>query len=69
MMAVALVMFLWGVVQYVGKGDNEEARATGARHILWGLVGLFIMFGVFGIIHIILNTFSINDPNVNVFIK
>jgi len=69
MMAVALVSFLWGVLQYVGKGDDAESRSTGARHMLWGIIGLFIMFGVFGIIHIVLNTFSINDPNVNVFIK
>ena len=69
MMAVALVYFLWGVAQYVGKGDNEESRSTGAQHMLWGIVGLFIMFGVFGIIHIIMNTFGINDPNVNVFIR
>ena len=69
MMAVALVSFLWGVVQYVNKGDSEDSRAEGSRHMLWGIVGLFIMFGVFGIIHIILNTFGISDPNVNVFIK
>lgn len=69
MMAVALVSFLWGVAQYVNKGDNEDSRAEGSRHMLWGIVGLFIMFGVFGIIHIILNTFGISDPNVNVFIK
>jgi len=65
---LGLVYFIYGVIEYVAHGDNEEGRTTGTRHMIWGIVGLFIMFGVFGIIHLILNTFGINDPNVNTII-
>ncbi len=41
--AVAVVIFVYGVVQFVWKSEDEEARQNGAQHIMWGLIGLFIM--------------------------
>lgn len=60
--AAALVVFLFGVFQMIAHTDSEEKRSEGRRHILWGLVGMLIMMSVFGIIHIILNTFFIPNP-------
>lgn len=57
--AVALVVFAWGLFSFVAHANNEEARNTGKRHMLWGIVGLFVMVAVFGIIQILLNTFGI----------
>lgn len=50
---IALLVFLWGVVEMVAKADNEAARTKGRQHIIWGLVGLAIMFSVFGFVNII----------------
>lgn len=55
--AAALVMFLWGVFGYIRNADNPEGRQTGGRHILWGLIGMAIMVGVYGIIRILIKTF------------
>ena len=57
---VALVVFLWGVFGYVKSGDSEDARSTGRRHMLWGIVGMFIMISVFAIMAFILNTFGVS---------
>lgn len=54
--AVAIVVFLWGIFQYIRGAGNEEARATGRRHIIWGLIGLFVMVSVFAIIRIVMST-------------
>ncbi|MDD5050442.1 MAG: hypothetical protein PHV93_01740 [Candidatus Pacebacteria bacterium] len=40
---VAVVIFVYGVIQFIWKSDDEEARKAGAQHIMWGLIGLFIM--------------------------
>lgn len=56
MFAAALVYFLWGVVKYIKDADSESAREEGRRHILWGLVGLFIMVAVYGIILVVRRT-------------
>ncbi len=65
MFAAALAVFLWGVIQFIGSSDSEEGRNTGKRHILWGIIGMFIMVSAFGIINIIVNTFGINTSAIN----
>lgn len=54
--AAALVMFVWGVVEFAAGAGNEEKRSTGRRHILWGLLGMIIMISVFGIMQLIAGT-------------
>lgn len=54
--ALSLVVFLYGVYEMLANADNAEARITGQQHVLWGVIGLFIVFSVFGILHLICNT-------------
>lgn len=56
MFGVAFVVFLWGVAEYVMHLDNEEARTTGGRHMLWGIIGMAIMLSALGIKALIANT-------------
>lgn len=53
---LALLYFIWGVIQYVIKADSDEERTQGKQHMVWGIVGMFIMVAVYGIIAIIKNT-------------
>ena len=64
MFTFALVAFLWGVREYITGADNPEARAKGTVHIMWGVIGMGIMFMSFSIVRIVLNTVgvNINDP-------
>lgn len=54
--ALALVMFLVGVLKYVKSGDNEEAREAGRGLMLFGIVALFVMTAVWGLVRILYNT-------------
>lgn len=63
MFVVALVVFFWGIVQFISTSNTDDGREKGKRNILWGVVGMFIMFSVYGIIHIILQTFGIPSPS------
>ena len=56
MFALALLYFLYGMFQFLLNADKSEDRETGKNHIFWGLVGMFLMFAVFTILHIIQNT-------------
>lgn len=52
----AFVLFVWGIVEFIRGANNVEARQKGQQHILWGLVGLVIIFGANAIIRIIAAT-------------
>ena len=56
LIGVAVVVFLWGLVEFIAKADDPEGRATGRQHIVWGLVGLSIIFGTYGIMNVIQRT-------------
>lgn len=54
--AVAVVVFVWGVFQYLLAQNNPDARSTGTNHIMWGVIGMAIMVSAYGIINFVINT-------------
>mgnify|MGYP001602086237 CR=1 FL=1 len=57
--AVAFVVFLWGVFGFIAHAGDETKRKEGKDAILWGIIGLAIIFGAYGIINLALGTFGI----------
>jgi FtsH-binding integral membrane protein len=53
--ALALILFLWGVVELLIYRGEEEKINQAKRHMFWGLVGLFIMVAVNGIVWVLIN--------------
>jgi hypothetical protein len=54
--ALAIVYFSFGVVKYIMNADSDEGRQTGSRHIMYSVIGIFIMISVWGIIRLLKNT-------------
>lgn len=55
----AFVLFIWGVFRFIQQAGNETAREDGKRAMLWGIIGLVIIFGAYGIINVALNAFNL----------
>lgn len=62
--SAGFVVFLWGLVEFMRNVESESARETGKQHMLWGLIGMFIMIAVQGILSIALDTFDINPNDI-----
>ena len=59
--AAGFFMFVFGLVQFLfalnkGQSENEE----GKQHMLWGVVGMFVMASVYGILTLLNNTFGLD---------
>jgi hypothetical protein len=52
----AFILFAFGVVEMIWNGNDQEKRITGRRHMIWGIVGLAIMFGAKAIVDIMTAT-------------
>lgn len=61
--ALALVFFLWGVLEFLMNPTEEEAKTKGKSHMLWGIIGMTIMFSVYGLMYLVLDTFQIEGIN------
>ena len=57
--AAAFVLFIWGVYEFIKGAADGKKREEGSRAIMWGIIGLVIIFGAYGIINIALKTFDI----------
>ncbi len=54
---IAIVGFLYGVLKYILSLGNEQEKKEGKEVMLWGVVALFVMFSVWGLLRILLGTF------------
>ncbi|MEK7613183.1 MAG: hypothetical protein AAB449_03500 [Patescibacteria group bacterium] len=65
LIAMALVVFFWGLVKYIWSSGEEHEY--GKNVMIAGLVSLFIMVSVFGIIRLVGDTFGVFGGN-NTFV-
>ena len=59
LLALALLAFFWGLIKYIWNSGNAEAQDSGKNIMIAGIVGLFVMVSIWGIVGIIANTFGI----------
>ena len=62
--AVAFLIFFFGIFQFIRKETGDKEREQGKRKIVYGLLGMFIMFSAYGIINLIIDTFGIPKPGI-----
>ncbi len=62
---LAIAFFLYGVLEFILNQENEEAKTNGKSHMIWGIVGLTIMMGVWVIMGMIIKTFNLKGIDVD----
>jgi dipeptide/tripeptide permease len=58
---LAVFVIIYGVFRYIVQADNEEARKSGKKFIFWGVIGVFVMISIWGLVNIVLNILP-TDP-------
>ena len=48
--ALALLAFFWGLAQFIFASGDEGAKDEGKRRMIWGVVALFVMVSVWGLV-------------------
>lgn len=57
---LAIVVFFWGLIQYLFK-DGAEGKAAGLKIMLMGVVTIFVMVSIWGIIRLLQSTFRVTS--------
>jgi len=59
--ALGTMVMVYGVVEFMwGLQQDTEHKESGKLHMLWGLVGMFIMISAWAIIKLIAGTVGAN---------
>jgi len=61
--AITVLVFLWGVANYIMSAGDEEKRKEARQFIIWGLVGFVIMLGIWGLINVFVTAFGLGGGN------
>ncbi|MGM0482458.1 MAG: hypothetical protein ACQEP6_01155 [Patescibacteria group bacterium] len=62
-LALALVFFLWGVAKFILNAGDPEEQSKGKQVMFWGLIGLFVMTAVWGLVAFIQDQLGIQDDD------
>lgn len=60
-LVLAFLFFLWGLTKFIFAAGDESKIEEGKRIMVWGIVALFVMFSVWGIITFLQITFGVGD--------
>src|SRR3989344_4909300 len=65
LIALAMVVFFIGLVRYVWGSSGEEAKASAKNIMIAGLVALFVMVSVWGIVRLAQNALGIGPDQIS----
>ncbi len=54
---LGILVFIYGIFNFISSAGDEEARANAKQLIIWGVLGIFIMISVWGLVNILMGTF------------
>lgn len=57
--ALALLFFFWGLATFILSAGNEEKRKEGRGIMIWGIIALFIIVSIWGLIRVVQETFNL----------
>jgi len=66
LVGVGLVVFIWGIIQYITAAGETEKRREGIQFMVWGLIGLFVIVSVWALVNVLVKTFDLSgnlSPN------
>ena len=54
---VAMAIFMWGMMLYIYNSSDSKQHKKGADFITWGIIALFIIFSLSGILKLACTSF------------
>ncbi len=59
--ALTILIFLWGVFKFVMNSGDSEGRKEAQGYMIWGIVALFVMVSVWGLVNILVRSFNLDN--------
>lgn len=63
LVSAALVYFFVGMLKYFQQTGNEKGREGARNMMVYGIIGLFAIISVWGLVNVVVNSFSGLDRN------
>ena len=61
LLALAVLYFFWGLITYIRAAGDPKKADEGKSIMIWGIVALFVMVSIFGILNWLITTSGLNN--------
>lgn len=61
LISISVIVFVWGVFRYVTAEGEDRQKSRDV--IMYGIIGLFVMVSVWGLVALVYNTFGLDNAN------
>lgn len=59
--ALTVLVFVYGIFKMVLSGDDAKGREEARGYIIFGIIALFVMVSVWGLVNILVSTLYLNN--------
>lgn len=66
LISIAVVYFVWNVFQFAVMATDEDSKKTAKTQMIWGIIGIFVMVSVWGLVGILQSTFGTSGAGANI---
>ena len=60
LLAIAVFAVAYGIFKFVINSGNEQGRKEGRSTILWGVIGIFLMVSLWGLVNLLSSIIELN---------
>ncbi len=62
LVSISILVFLFGVFKIIkSQGEGKE---TGKEFMFWGIIGIFVIISLWGLVNILQNTFVLSNDDI-----
>ena len=61
LVSISVIVFVWGVFRYVIAEGEDKQKSRDV--MMYGIIGLFVMVSVWGLVRVVYNTFGLDNNN------
>lgn len=61
LIAIAVIVLLVAIINYIRAGEDEEKRGKAKSLMIYGIIGLFVMVSIWGLVAILSGTLNLNN--------
>lgn len=63
--SIALIAFFWGLAKYIFSAGDPEKQKEGRGIMIWGVIALFVLVSIWGIVGFISNALGISNTETD----
>ncbi len=67
LIGLAIVVFFYGIIVFV-LSEGGDKKQDGKQYMFWGVIGIFVMVSVWGLVDLLKDTFGLDQtvPNIQI---